>query len=82
MADLFMRLSALRSPSNGAEFDHDCIGVMSSAYDLAIRSLHDTGQPDIVNEIIAKKIISLAKTGERDVIVLSDFALNALGSVD
>ena len=75
-------MSKILEFARGAEFDPDCIGVMSSAYDLAIRSLHDTGQPDIVNEIIAKKIISLAKTGERDVIVLSDFALNALGSVD
>ena len=40
--------------------------------------LHDRGQPDIVNEVIAERIISLAKKGERDPDKLCEGALVAL----
>jgi hypothetical protein len=39
---------------------------MGNAYDSARRALHDKGQPEIVQEIIAKRIIDIAETGERD----------------
>lgn len=60
-------------------FDPDTIRVMSAAYEMARESLHDRGQPDIVNEIIAKRIIALAAVGQRDVVVLAEKALEALG---
>ena len=45
----------------------------------ASRSLRDNGQPDIVKEVIARRIISLAQKGERDPDRLCARALAALG---
>jgi hypothetical protein len=39
---------------------------MGKAFDRACHSLHDIGQPDLVREIIAKRIIEVARDGERD----------------
>jgi hypothetical protein len=36
---------------------------MSEAFDAACEELHDTGQPEIVLEVIAERIITVAKTG-------------------
>ena len=61
-------------------FDPDTIKLMGEAFDKARRSLHDTGQPFLVNEILAKRIIALASAGERDPIKLCEDALKALGT--
>jgi len=62
-------------------FDPETVKLLCDAYDKACRSLHDTGQPYIVNEIIARRIISLAQQGERDPDKLCEGALGAaLGS--
>ena len=45
------------------------VKVLCDAYDKASRSLRDNGQPDIVKEVIARRIISLSQKGERDPIV-------------
>jgi len=63
-----------------AAFDPETVKVLCDAYDRARRSLHDTGQPYIVSEIIAKRIISLASLGERDPDKLCEGALKALGT--
>jgi hypothetical protein len=42
-------------------------------------SLHDNGQPDLVRQIIAKRIIEVARKGERDPDELCARALRALG---
>ena len=52
---------------------------MGEAFDAANKELHDAGQPAIVQEIIAKRIIAAASLGERDVVRLRDVALAALG---
>jgi hypothetical protein len=52
---------------------------MGEAFERACKSLHDMGQPDIVKEIIAKRIVEVAKTGERDPVQLCERALAALG---
>ena len=44
-----------------SDFDHG--EVLCDAYDKASRSLRDNGQPDIVKEVIARRIISLAQKG-------------------
>ena len=49
------------------------------AFDAARESLQDRGPPEIVYEIIAKRIIEAAKKGERDPIRLRDAGLAALG---
>ena len=61
-------------------FDPETVKLLCDAYNKACRSLHDTGQPYIVNEIIARRIISLAQQGERDPDKLCAGALSALGS--
>ena len=50
----------------GAAFDDDATQVMGKAFDRACQSLHDNGQPDLVRQIIAKRIIEVARKGERD----------------
>jgi hypothetical protein len=44
-----------------------------------MRELHDNGQPVLVQEIVAKRIIQLAARGERDPERLSESALASLG---
>jgi len=39
---------------------------MGVAFDAACEELHDWGKPQIVYEVIAKRIIDAAKTGERN----------------
>ena len=63
-----------------AAFDADTVQILCDAYEKARKSLHDTGQPQIVNEIIAQRIIALAKQGERDPNRLCAGALSALGN--
>ena len=43
------------------------------------KALHDAGQPEIVNQVIAERIMALAKQGERDPDRLCEGALSALG---
>jgi hypothetical protein len=64
---------------SASAFDPDTVKTLCEAYDRARRSLHDTGQPEIVNEVIAQRIIALAKQGERDPSKLCEGALSSLG---
>jgi hypothetical protein len=52
---------------------------MGEAYDKARKALHDKGQPPVVQEIIAKRIIAIAAKGERNPDELARRALQALG---
>jgi len=63
-----------------AGFDTQTIVLLLEAYEKARKSLHDTGQPDIVTEIIVQRIIVLAKQGERAPDKLCADALSALGN--
>ena len=49
-----------------AGFDPEAIEIIYEAYVKARRPVCDIGKPDPVNEIIALRILSLAKQGERD----------------
>ena len=60
-------------------FDTETVNVLSSAYEKACASMHDTGQPYIVSEVIASRIISMAEQGERDPDRLCANALIGLG---
>jgi len=62
---------------NGAVFDPAATHVME-AFDCACRSLRGIGQVDSVREIIAKRIIEVAREGERDPDRLFDYALHGL----
>jgi len=50
---------------------------MGEAFDGACKELHDKGQPKIVYEVIAKRIIEAVKNGERDPIRLRNAGLAA-----
>ena len=63
----------------GATFDDQLLAIMGKADDAALKELHDAGQPQIVYEIIATRIIDAAKRGERDPVRLRDVGLAALG---
>ena len=62
-----------------SDFDPETVKVLCDAYDRASKSLHDNGQPDIVKEVSALRIISLAQKGERDPDRLCARALAVLG---
>ena len=62
------------------DFDPETVNVLALAYEKARKSLHDKGQPALVQEIIAARIIAAAKTGERDPDRLCETALLALGT--
>jgi hypothetical protein len=56
----------LRSRLNGQRFDPETLRVMGLAYESARIALHLADRADIANDVIAHKIIQLAKGGERD----------------
>jgi hypothetical protein len=47
-------------------FGPEAIAGMTAALDAAFEELQDTGEPEVVREIIATRIIAAAKFGERD----------------
>ena len=67
------------TPFYDASFDLETTHIMGRAFERACKDLHDVGQPAMVKDIIAKRIIAIAKTGERDPNQLCERALKALG---
>lgn len=64
----------------GSVFEPADIKVMSDAYSTAIEFVWGFGHPNrIVREIIAKRIIKLTRSGERDPNSLCEKALAACG---
>jgi hypothetical protein len=47
-------------------FKPEAIAAMSEALEVAFEKLGDTGQPEVTREIIARRIITAARFGERD----------------
>jgi hypothetical protein len=47
-------------------FDPETLAILGAAFDRARAELHDTGQPELVCEIMASRIIAAAMKGERD----------------
>ena len=62
-----------------AVFDDAITRAMGEAYDKTLHALHDRGQPDVVKEALAKRIIEIAKTGEREPDQMYKRALAAFG---
>jgi hypothetical protein len=62
----------------GTVFDDRMTALMGEAFDSACKELHDSGQPQIVYEVIAKRIIDAVRGGERDVMRLRNVGLAAL----
>ena len=63
----------------GTVFDDHATNILGEAFDAARKELHDKGQPAIVYEVIAKRIIDAAKNGERDPVQLRNVGLAGLG---
>jgi hypothetical protein len=59
-------------------FGPEAVARMGEAFDLACAASAQLGP--VVQEVIAARIISLAKTGERNPQILCDHALEGLGS--
>ncbi len=59
-------------------FDLATTAILDTAYDSAIAELNDRGA-ESVREAIARRIVTLASTGERDPNRLCDKALVAVG---
>ena len=64
---------------SGVVFDDRVTDLLGQAFDAARRELRGKGQPDIVYEIVAVRIIQAAQKGERDVSRLTAAGLAALG---
>jgi hypothetical protein len=64
---------------SGTAFDRDTTQAMGEPFDRACHFLHDIGQPDLVRDIVAKRIIEVARRGERDPDELCARVLQALG---
>jgi hypothetical protein len=56
-------------------FDDATVRNIGRAFDLACKELNDAGQPDVVHEVMIKRIIAAARRGERDVKRLRDAGL-------
>lgn len=64
--------------ANGA-FGPDEIRVMTQAYEAALIDLGIRNRDDPITELIAKSILNVAATGERDAALVKERAINALG---
>ena len=62
-----------------AAFDPDMTHIMGEAFDRACQDLRIGGQPDIVKEVIASRILDAARDGERDPRRLYEQAVNSSG---
>jgi hypothetical protein len=62
-----------------AAFEADRVLAMTTAFDLACKSLPRGGYCDLMQEIIAKRIISCARDGVADPVLLCRAALGSLG---
>src|SRR5436190_19688778 len=77
MADIIPFLKFLKDHDRA--FDAETTRLMGEAFDRATAMLRDKGQPHIVMEVIAKRIIKVATSGERDPDELARRGLLALG---
>ena len=56
----------IRSHLNGQRFDPETMRLMGLAYEMTRISLRLVDRGDIANNVVAQKLIELAKPGERD----------------
>ena len=69
----------IRSYLNGQRFDPETVRLMGLAYEMTLISLRLVDRGDIANDVIAHKIIELAKAGERDPDRLCDAVVQQWG---
>jgi hypothetical protein len=66
----------IRSFIQPGAFDPEVTAVMCEAYEAALKEVQDTGQPRVVPEVIASRIVAAARLGERDPVRLRESALH------
>ena len=71
-------MAIYRLIANGS-FGPDEIKVMTAAYEGALIDLHVANRDDPITELIARTIVNVTATGERDPILVKERAINALG---
>ena len=71
-------MAIYRLIANGS-FGPDEIEVMTAAYEGALIDLQLSDRNDPITELIAKSIVNVTATGERDPIQIKERAINALG---
>ena len=69
----------LRRLLQGVSFSPEEISAMTAAYEVVRKRLHDRGQPELVNEIIAKRIVDIAKTKALNAAEMADRVLKSFG---
>jgi hypothetical protein len=62
-----------------AAFNPEQVKQMTAAYETALRKLELVDRSDPVTELIARKIIEIARSGERSATAICDRALEELG---
>jgi hypothetical protein len=71
-------MAIYRLIANGS-FGPDEIEVMKAAYEAALVEIGVANRDDPITELIAKSIVNVTATGERDYKEVMERALNALG---
>ena len=71
-------MAIYRLIANGS-FGPDEINVMTAAYEGALIDLNVANRDDPITDLIAKAIVNVTATGERDPILVKERAINALG---
>ena len=63
-------------------FDPEEVIAVNQAYDLACQTLQNIGQPEVDREIIARRILQAAESGERNADKLCERAIHGLTAFD
>ena len=66
----------------GRVFDAETTKAIGEAFDRIIRALPETGQPALVREVVADRVIEISDRGERDPDKIARRALKELGVLD
>lgn len=61
----------------GAAFEPEIIALLIKAYEAAVKRV-GSGQPAVVLETLAKRIIEVAGSGERDLKKMIDYAIRGV----
>ena len=69
----------IRPHLDGHKFYPETIRVMGLAFEMALIALRLADRDDLANEVVAQKIIALAKAGERDPERLCDGVMKEFG---
>jgi hypothetical protein len=64
----------------GCSFDREAIVVITEAFETACRDLRLTDRRDPITEMLARKIIEAAQSGERDPNVLCRQAMDSMAA--